>query len=346
MASGIVVEEHNGGRRSEELLLDIRDLHVRFPGNTGEARALDGVTIGLRAGETLGLVGESGSGKTMTALSILRLVPSPGQIVAGEIRFAGQDLLLRAESRMREIRGNEIAMVFQEPMTSLNPVHTIGQQIAESIRIHERLGRRPARERAIEMLELVEIPEPARRYREYPHQLSGGMRQRVMIAIALSCKPRLLIADEPTTALDVTIQAEILDLLADLQQRLGMALLLVTHDLGVVAERADRIAIMYAGRIIEQGPVAGIFREALHPYTRGLLRSVPGTGGQPRRRLEMIPGSVPDLSCLPRGCRFRDRCGVAVAACAESEPEIEEIRPGHYAACLRAGPNLRGEPTS
>lgn len=341
-----VGDDLDSARRPGELLLDIRDLHVRFLGATGEARALDGVTIGLRAGETLGLVGESGSGKTMTALSILRLVPSPGQIVAGEIRFAGQDLLLRAESRMREIRGNEIAMVFQEPMTSLNPVHTIGQQIAEAIRIHERLGRRHARERATRMLELVEIPEPARRYREYPHQLSGGMRQRVMIAIALSCKPRLLIADEPTTALDVTIQAEILDLLGDLQRRLGMALLLVTHDLGVVAERADRIAIMYAGRIVEQGPVASIFREALHPYTRGLLRSVPGTGGLPRRRLEMIPGSVPDLTRLPSGCRFRDRCEVAVAACAESDPETLEIRPRHYVACLRAGPTPRGEPTS
>lgn len=346
MASAGVGDPRNSERQRGEPLLDIRDLHVRFPASTGEVRALDGVSIGLLAGETLGLVGESGSGKTMTALSILRLVPSPGQIVAGEIRFAGQNLLLRAESRMREIRGNEIAMVFQEPMTSLNPVHTIGRQIAEAIRIHERLGRQAARERATRMLELVEIPDPARRYREYPHQLSGGMRQRVMIAIALSCKPRLLIADEPTTALDVTIQAEILDLLADLQRRLGMALLLVTHDLGVVAERANRIAIMYAGRIVEQGPVSGIFREALHPYTRGLLRSVPRTSGQPRHRLEMIPGSVPDLARLPRGCRFRDRCEVAVAACAESEPALEEIQPGHYAACLLAGPKLRGRPAS
>jgi oligopeptide/dipeptide ABC transporter ATP-binding protein len=273
----------------------------------------------------------------MTALSIMRLVPAPGRISGGRIRFAGQNLLERDESEMRAVRGNEIAMIFQEPTTSLNPLFTIGDQVAEAIRLHQHRGRGAARAEAIEMLRLVEIPEAERRADAYPHQLSGGMRQRVMIAMALSCRPRLLIADEPTTALDVTIQAQILDLLDDLQQRMGMALLLVTHDLGVVAERADEVAIMYAGRVVERAPVADIFVHPIHPYTRGLMRSIPKVGAQRQRRLESIPGTVPDLLHLPSGCRFRDRCPLAIAACAEAEPPLEERGPARLVACIRAG---------
>jgi oligopeptide/dipeptide ABC transporter ATP-binding protein len=237
---------------------------------------------------------------------------------------------------MRAVRGNEIAMIFQEPTTSLNPLFTVGDQVAEAIRLHQRLGGRAARAEAVEMLRLVEIPEAERRADDYPHQLSGGMRQRVMIAMALSCRPRLLIADEPTTALDVTIQAQILDLLDDLQKRLGMALLLVTHDLGVVAERAGEVAIMYAGRVVERAPVGDIFARPLHPYTGGLMRSIPKVGAQRQRRLESIPGTVPDLLHLPSGCRFRDRCPLAVAACAESEPALEEHGTARFVACIRA----------
>jgi oligopeptide/dipeptide ABC transporter ATP-binding protein len=271
----------------------------------------------------------------MTALSILRLVPPPGKIRGGRILFAGRDLLTLRNGEMRALRGAAIGMIFQEPTTSLNPLFTVGDQIAEAVRLHERVSRGEARQRAIEMLRLVEIPEAERRVDDYPHQLSGGMRQRVMIGMALSCSPRLLIADEPTTALDVTIQAQILDLLAGLQRRLDMALLLVTHDLGVVAERADEVAIMYAGRIVEQGPVGDVFEVPLHPYTRGLLRSVPKAGAERRQRLETIPGVVPDLTRLPSGCRFRDRCPEAIAACVEQDPALQTYRAEHSAACIR-----------
>ena len=317
-------------------LLDVRDLRTSFFTAKGEARAVDGVSFSLDTGQTLGLVGESGCGKTMTALSILRLTPPAGRIVGGEILFDGRNLLTLSEADMRRVRGNAIAMIFQEPMSSLNPVFTVGNQIAEAVRLHQGLGRRAARDKAIEMLKLVEIPEAERRVDEYPHQLSGGMRQRVMIAMALSCTPRVLIADEPTTALDVTIQAQILDLLAGLQRRLGMALILVTHDLGVVAERADEVAIMYAGRIVERAPVAAIFARPLHPYTRGLLRSIPKVGTQRARRLDAIPGLVPDLLALPSGCHFRDRCPDAVSRCADVDPALEERQPRQWAACIRA----------
>ena len=317
-------------------LLEVHDLRTSFFTPQGEARAVDGITFSVDAGRTLGLVGESGCGKTMTALSILRLTPPSGSIVGGRILFDGRDVLTLTGSEMRHLRGNAIAMIFQEPMSSLNPVFTVGNQIAEAVQLHQRLGRRAARAQAIEMLRLVEIPEPERRVDEYPHQLSGGMRQRVMIAMALSCRPRLLIADEPTTALDVTIQAQILDLLASLQQRLGMALILVTHDLGIVAERADEVAIMYAGRIVERAAVNAIFARPLHPYTRGLLRSIPKVGAAKTRRLEAIPGIVPDLLSLPSGCHFRDRCARAITPCANSDPSLEELEPAHWAACIRA----------
>jgi len=318
------------------VLLELHDLCTTFSTPSGEARAVDGVSFALDAGRTLGLVGESGCGKTMTALSILRLVPPPGKIRSGRILFGGRDVLALREAEMRALRGAEIGMIFQEPTTSLNPLFTVGDQIAEAVRLHERVSRADARRRAVEMLRLVEIPEAERRVDDYPHQLSGGMRQRVMIGMALSCNPRLLVADEPTTALDVTIQAQILDLLASLQQRLDMALLLVTHDLGVVAERTDDVAIMYAGRIVEWGPVREVFANPLHPYTRGLLRSVPKVGADRRERLETIPGVVPDLTQLPSGCRFRDRCPDAIAACARQDPALEPYRPEHSAACIRA----------
>jgi peptide/nickel transport system ATP-binding protein len=317
-------------------LLDVRNLRTSFFTLHGEARAVDGVSFSVDAGRTLGLVGESGCGKTMTALSILRLTPPAARIVSGGILFDGRDLLTLGETEMRHLRGNAIAMIFQEPMSSLNPVFTVGNQIAEAVRLHQGLSRRAAHEKAIEMLKLVEIPEAERRVDEYPHQLSGGMRQRVMIAMALSCHPRVLIADEPTTALDVTIQAQILDLLAGLQQRLGMAMILVTHDLGIVAERADDVAIMYAGRIVEQAPVEAIFSRPLHPYTRGLLRSIPKVGAEKARRLEAIPGVVPDLSQLPSGCHFRDRCARAISRCTAIDPNLEELLSGHWTACVRA----------
>ena len=317
-------------------LLDLRGLRTSFVTSNGEARAVDGVSLSVEEGKTLGLVGESGCGKTVTALSILRLLPPAGRIVGGSIIFGDRNLLDLSEAEMRHVRGNQIAMIFQEPMSSLNPVFTVGYQIGEAVRIHQNVGRREAREKAIEMLKLVEIPEPERRVDDYPHQMSGGMRQRVMIAMALSCHPRLLIADEPTTALDVTIQAQILDLLAGLQRRLGMAMILVTHDLGVVAERADHVAIMYAGRVVEQAAVVDIFERPLHPYTRGLLRSIPKVGAHKTRRLEAIPGLVPDLLHLPSGCHFRDRCVSAIERCAQVDPALEGFGTAHSAACIRA----------
>ena len=312
-------------------LLEIEDLRIAF----GAATPVDGVSLSLDAGGTLGLVGESGCGKTLTALAVMRLVPPPGRLVGGRVRFEGRNLLALDEPAMRDLRGRAVGMVFQEPMTALNPVLTVGEQVAEAAALHG-AGRAAARARAVEMLRLVEIPDPERRAAAYPHQLSGGMRQRVMLAVALACEPALLIADEPTTALDVTIQAQVLDLLAALQRRLGMAVLLVTHDLGVVAERTDAVAIMYAGRIVESGAAAALFAAPRHPYTKGLLASMPRSGG--RGRLEAIPGTVPDPLHLPSGCRFRDRCREAIADCAGIDPPLRDIGDGRRVACLRVTP--------
>jgi oligopeptide/dipeptide ABC transporter ATP-binding protein len=318
-------------------LLDIRNLRTIFDTSEGEAVAVDGVCIHIGEGETLGVVGESGCGKSVTALSIMRLVQSPpGRIAGGTIEFDGRDLLALSENEMREVRGNDIAMIFQEPMTSLNPVFTIGNQISEALILHRGLSKRDARNEAINLLDLVEIPAAALRIDDYPHQLSGGMRQRVMIAMALSCSPRLLIADEPTTALDVTIQAQILDLLRSLQEQLGMAMMLITHDLGVVAEQAERVVVMYAGRVIEEGYVDDVLSAPAHPYTRGLLASQPGAAVE-AGKLSTIPGVVPRLTELPAGCRFRDRCDVSIDRCATTDPELETVAAGHSAACLVTG---------
>jgi oligopeptide/dipeptide ABC transporter ATP-binding protein len=329
-------------------LLRVVDLRTSFFTPAGEVRAVDGISFELHSGARLGLVGESGCGKTVAALSILGLVPKPGRVLDGQILFAGRDLIAATEEELRTMRGNDIAMIFQEPMTSLNPVFTVSSQIAEAIRLHQRVGRRAARKQAVDMLRLVEIPEAERRAEEYPHQMSGGMRQRVMIAMALSCNPRLLIADEPTTALDVTIQAQILDLLDDLRRRLGMSLLLVTHDFGIVAERTDEVAVMYAGRIVELGKVEDVFLCPLHPYTVGLLHCVHRLSERGHRRLEAIPGMVPDLLHLPSGCRFRDRCPIATRECAKVEPRIVDAASGHFVACVRAGErqsdHVRGTP--
>jgi oligopeptide/dipeptide ABC transporter ATP-binding protein len=315
-------------------LIQVKNLRTSFFTPEGEVRAIDGVSFEIGEGKTLGLVGESGCGKSVTSLSIMRLVPSPpGKIVGGEILYRGRDLLKLNNEEMRRIRGNEISMIFQEPMTSLNPVFTVGNQIGEAIKLHQGLGKRETRQKTIEMLRLVKIADPESRVDGYPHQLSGGMRQRVMIAMALSCNPSLLIADEPTTALDVTIQAQILELMKELQQKIGMALLLITHDLGVVAEQADDVAIMYAGKIVERANAPAIFSRALHPYTVGLLNSLPGAGTAKKKRLDAIPGSVPSPLNLPSGCRFRDRCPKAAEICAQVEPELVEKEPGHTAAC-------------
>ena len=316
-------------------LLEIHDLRVSFFTARGEVRAVDGVSFAIEEGQTFGLVGESGCGKTVTALSILRLVGGTGRIVGGEIRFDGRNLLQLSEAEMRALRGTQLAMVFQEPRSALTPVIPRGFQIAAVVRVHRGMSAREARAHAIEMLRVVEIPEPERRVDAYPHQLSGGMRQRVMIAMALACQPRLLIADEPTTALDVTIQAQILDLLDSLQRRFQMAILFVTHDLGIVAERAHEVAVMYAGRIVERAPVDELFERPLHPYTRGLLRSIPRLG-QKGARLEAIPGSVPDPLALPSGCRFRDRCTSAISECAHIDPALAVLCDAHAAACIRA----------
>jgi len=315
-------------------LLEVKDLRTSFFTPEGEVRAIDGVSFEIGEGKTLGLVGESGCGKSVTSLSIMRLVASPpGKIVGGEILYRGRDLLKLSNEEMRKIRGNEISMIFQEPMTSLNPVFTVGNQIGEAIRLHQGLGKRETRAKTIEMLRLVKIADPESRVDAYPHQLSGGMRQRVMIAMALSCNPSLLIADEPTTALDVTIQAQILELMKELKQKIGMALLLITHDLGVVAEQADEVAIMYAGKIVERADTHTIFTRPAHPYTVGLLNSLPGITGQKKKRLDAIPGVVPNPLHLPSGCRFRDRCPRAREICAETEPPLEPKEPGHLAAC-------------
>jgi peptide/nickel transport system ATP-binding protein len=316
-------------------LLRINNLRTSFFTSDGEVRAVDGVTFDIEAGETIGLVGESGCGKSVTALSIVRLLAKgTGRIVGGEMLYRGKDLARLPEEEMRRIRGNEISMIFQEPMTSLNPVMTIGDQIAETVRLHQGASRRDARERAIEMLRLVKVADARKRMASYPHELSGGQRQRVMIAMALACTPKLLIADEPTTALDVTIQAQILELIGELQQQLGMAVLLITHDLGVVAERAAEVAVMYAGKIVERAKPEIIFSRPLHPYTIGLLNSMPGRAA-PKTRLKAIPGMVPNPLDWPTGCHFRDRCARADAACANAQPPLIEIEGRHDVACFK-----------
>jgi oligopeptide/dipeptide ABC transporter ATP-binding protein len=321
---------------STEPLLRVENLQTHFFGDQSIVRAVDGVSFEVHAGRTLAVVGESGSGKSVTALSILRLVPQPpGRIVGGSVRFRGRELLSASPREMRAIRGKEISMIFQEPMTSLNPVFTCGEQIIETLVLHERIARAAARQRAIQMLELVGIPSPAQRVDEYPHQMSGGMRQRVMIAMALACHPSVLIADEPTTALDVTIQAQILELLKRLQSELGMAVILITHDLGVVAETADHVAVMYAGRVVEYCDVRSAFRRPLHPYTAGLQASLPKLGAT-QDRLRVIPGSVPNPANFPVGCRFHPRCPVAQNRCLE-EPDLVAVEDGHLSRCLRAG---------
>lgn len=316
-----------------EVLLELSDLKVYFRTDEGVARSVDGVSYKIMSGETLGLVGESGCGKSVTSLSILKLIPTPpGEIAGGKILFKGENLLNRTEDQMRSIRGNQIAMIFQEPMTSLNPVYTVGNQLVEAIRNHQKdKTAQQARQLAIEALQAVNIPSPETRIDEYPHQMSGGMKQRVMIAMALVCNPSLLIADEPTTALDVTIQAQILDLMRKLQKERGMSILLVTHDLGVVAEMADHVAVMYAGKVVEYGDVHQLFENPKHPYTVGLFRSLPNLDERVER-LEVIPGMVPKPQNFPTGCRFRNRCTRVESIC-ETEPALKEIEPGHTVAC-------------
>ncbi len=317
-------------------ILQIENLNTHFETARGTVRAVDGVDLRLNEGDTLGIAGESGCGKTVLALSIMRLIASPpGRIVSGRILFEGTDLLGLTDEEMRRIRGKRISMIFQEPMTSLNPVFRIGDQIAEALELHEGLTANDARDRAVEMLRLVGIPAPEMRSRDYPHQMSGGMRQRVMIAMALSCRPRLMLADEPTTALDVTIQAQILDLILKLKREVGTSVILITHDLGVIAEAAQHAAIMYAGWVVEQGPVAAIFSSPLHPYTVGLMNSIPriGSGHARGGYLNVIPGTIPDLLELPSGCKFRDRCPRVMPVCAEKVPQLLEYTPGHYVRC-------------
>jgi oligopeptide/dipeptide ABC transporter ATP-binding protein len=317
-------------------LLEVRDLRTWFDGDGGTYRAVDGVSFTLGAGRTLGIVGESGCGKSVTSLSIMGLVPQPpGRIAGGEILFEGVDLLKLDPAALRDLRGARMAMIFQEPMTSLNPAYTVGEQIVEGILRHRPIGRAAARARALEMLRLVRIPAPEQRLDEYPHKLSGGMRQRAMIAMALACGPKLLIADEPTTALDVTIQAQILDLLRRLREETGTAIVLITHDLGVIAELADDVVVMYAGRIVEQAPVARLFEAPQHPYTIGLLGAIPDLDRR-RARLATIEGTVPDLSADLVGCRFAPRCPFAEERCRRDAPELRALAPGHAAACWRA----------
>lgn len=321
----------------EEILLDLRDLRTYFFIPEGVAKAVDGISYHLVKGEPLGIVGESGCGKSVSALSILRLIPvPPGKIVGGRIQFRGENLLDLPEKEMERIRGNRISMIFQEPMTSLNPVFTIGNQITEAIRLHQGLSRGMAVEKAVEMLKLVNIPNPEACVRRYPHELSGGMRQRAMIAMALSCNPEILIADEPTTALDVTIQAQILDLMSKLQEELGMAIILITHDLGVIAEMVKRVIVMYAGKIVEEADTNTIFENPNHPYTQGLLKSIPRLGSKAKsrkQRLQEIPGIVPSVYDLPEGCTFSTRCIHTMDICREREPQLQRIGDGHSCSC-------------
>jgi len=324
-----------------ETVLEVKNMQTVFFTNSGLFRAVDDVSFSVRRGETLAIVGESGCGKSVSALSIMRLVPDPpGRIIGGSVSLEGTDLLTLDEAAMRDGRGNRISMIFQEPMTSLKPVMRIGDQIIEAVRLHQKASHKEAWKQAVDMLRLVRIPEPERRAQEYPHQLSGGMRQRAMIAMALACRPALLIADEPTTALDVTIQAQILALIVDLQKRLGTGLILITHDLGVVAQTAQRVIVMYAGKKVEEATVEALFETPLHPYTRGLMASMPaviGLGAKTEARLTEIPGMVPSLTKLPPGCAFAPRCKLAIDRCRQAYPPLEETRPNHWAACWRAG---------
>jgi len=329
----------------EEMVLDVKGLRTVFFTNSGLFKAVDDVSFSVRRGETLAIVGESGCGKSVTALSVMRLVPDPpGRIVGGSIMLEGTDLLSLDESEMRAIRGNRISMIFQEPMTSLNPVMRIGDQITEAVCLHRSIPRKEASTKAVEMLRLVKIPEAERRAQEYPHQLSGGMRQRAMIAMALACRPALLIADEPTTALDVTIQAQILALILELQKELGMGLVLITHDLGVVAQTAQRVIVMYAGRKVEEADVETLFASPRHPYTRGLMASIPSLPSLSTNAdapLVEIPGMVPSLTNLPKGCAFAPRCGLVMARCREEYPPLQAWDENHLAACWRAAETAR-----
>jgi oligopeptide/dipeptide ABC transporter ATP-binding protein len=335
-----------------EALLSVRNLRTSFRSDSGIVHAVDNVSFHVKRGEALALVGESGCGKSVTAMSIMGLVQQPGKVTGGQILFKGRDLVKLSDRQMRQIRGNDIAMVFQEPMTSLNPVFKIGDQVAESIRIHKGLSKKEAWKRAGEMLELVAIPDPVKRLDDYPHQLSGGMRQRVMIAIALSCDPELLIADEPTTALDVTIQAQIMELLGALQKKLGLAVLLITHDLGVVAEFCERIVVMYTGRVVEEAPVKQLFANPSHPYTRGLLKSLPSIveGAEEPERLATIAGMVPPITALPQGCKFNPRCPDVMDICLGNEPALMPVAPEQSARCYlhgdEADPERLEEPRS
>ncbi len=332
---GRVVEERV---EPGEALLEVRDLRTSFYTGDGVVHAVDNVSFKVRRGEAVALVGESGCGKSVTAMSIMRLVAPPGKISAGSVSFKGKDLAKLSEREMRHVRGNDIAMIFQEPMTSLNPVFKIGTQVAEAIRIHRKVSKREAWKQAGDMLELVSISDPVKRLDDYPHQLSGGMRQRVMIAMALSCDPELLIADEPTTALDVTIQAQIMELLEGLQKKLGLAILLITHDLGVVAEFCERVVVMYTGRVVEEAPVRELFSNPAHPYTRGLLKSLPSvTKASATARLPTIAGMVPPLTALPKGCKFNPRCPDVMEICRGNEPALMVVGPEHSARCYLHG---------
>ncbi len=313
-------------------LLELRNLRTEFHTEEGIIPALNDVSFSLDSGETLGIVGESGCGKSVTALSIMGLLPYSGKIRSGSIHFKGQDLLQKSEKEMRGIRGKEISMIFQEPMTSLNPVYTIGNQLVEAIMIHQKIDKQAAMKKAVEALRMVRIPSPEKRVKEYPHQLSGGMRQRVMIAMSLACNPQVLIADEPTTALDVTIQAQILKIMGALKDELGTAIILITHDLGVVAEMAQRVLVMYGGKVVEQGQVEAIFENPLHPYTEGLLKSIPSVD-QDEEKLHVIKGSVPHPLRLPKGCSFNPRCPYAIDLCREKAPELTETEPNHFVRC-------------
>jgi oligopeptide/dipeptide ABC transporter ATP-binding protein len=318
-------------------LLKVKNLHTSFFTDAGEVKAVRGVSFSLEKGKTLGLVGESGCGKTVTALSIMRLIPANARIIDGSILYIGKELTSLSQEQMRQFRGRQLAMIFQEPMTALNPVFTIGEQIAEAVQLHQGVCKKEAFGKAVELLKLVGIPSADKMVKDYPHQLSGGMRQRVLIAMAISCNPSLLIADEPTTALDVTIQAQILELIAGLQKRTGIAMILITHDLGIVAEVVDEVAIMYGGCIVERAATTTLFEKPLHPYTLGLLDSIPVIEDNERKPLKAIKGSVPNLLQLPRGCSFSDRCPKVFAKCRENEPELREIEKGHWVSCYLYG---------